>query len=351
MRRGIDDLLESILLVVDIDPLMANPNGRCVGTVIESRLDRSRGPTATVLVQNGTLRVGDSIVTGEAYGKIRAMYDDKGQPINDAPPATPAVVLGLGEVPLAGDTFSVEADEKAARAIAMERQERKRAESAAVAPKAISLDSIFEQAQSGQVKELNLILKADVQGSIEPIASSLEKLGDEKLRVKILHQATGNITESDVMLAVASSAIILGFSVSLDAAAQRMAEAQGVDIRIYNIIYNLVEDVQKALTGLLEPVYREVVTGHAEVRAVFRITKVGRVAGCYVTDGEVARNSMVRVKRAGEMIAEDRLTSLKRFQEDVPEVKTGYECGISLGNFGDFQEGDIIEAFKKERVS
>jgi translation initiation factor IF-2 len=190
-----------------------------------------------------------------------------------------------------------------------------------------------------------------VQGSIEPIVNSLEKLGDEKLRVKILHQAAGNITESDVMLAVASNAIILGFSVSVDPNAQRVAEAQGVDIRIYNIIYNLVEDVQKALTGLLEPVYREVVTGHAEVRAVFRITKVGRVAGSYIIDGEIARNSMVRVKRGGETIAEDRLTSLKRFQEDVTEVKTGYECGISLGNFGDFQEGDIIEAYKKERVS
>jgi translation initiation factor IF-2 len=351
MRRGIDDLLESILLVVDIDPLMANPNGHCVGTVIESRLDRSRGPMATLLVQNGTLRVGDSIVTGETCGKIRAMYDDKGQPISEAPPATPAVVLGLGEVPVAGDTFSVEADERAARVIASDRQERKRAESAAVAPKAVSLDSIFAQAQSGNVKELNLILKADVQGSLEPIASSLDKLGDEKLRVKILHQATGNITESDVMLAVASNAIILGFSVSVEATAQRMAEAQGVDIRPYNIIYKLVEDVQKALTGLLEPVYREVVTGHAEIRAVFRITKVGKVAGSYVIDGEIYRNSMVRVKRSGETIAEDRLTSLKRFQEDVPEVKTGYECGISLGNFGDFQEGDIIEAYKKERVS
>jgi translation initiation factor IF-2 len=351
MRRGIDDLLESILLVADIDPQMANPNGHCVGTVIESRLDRSRGPMATLLVQNGTLRVGDGIVTGETYGKIRAMVDDKGQSISEAPPATPAVVLGLGEVPVAGDTFSVETDEKAARAIAVERQERKRAESAAAAPKAVSLDSIFAQAQSGQVKELNLILKADVQGSIEPIVNSLERLGDEKLRVKILHQATGNITESDVMLAVASSAIILGFSVSVDPGAQRTAEAQGVDVRNYDIIYNLVEDVEKALTGLLEPVYREVVTGHAEIRAVFRITKVGRVAGSYVTDGEIGRNSMVRVKRGGETIAEDRLTSLKRFQEDVPEVKTGYECGISLGNFGEFQEGDIIEAYKKERVS
>jgi translation initiation factor IF-2 len=351
LRRGIDDLLESILLVADIDPLMANPNGRCVGTVIESRLDRARGPMATLLVQNGTLRVSDSIVTGETYGKIRAMYDDKGQPISEAPPATPAVVLGLGDVPVAGDTFSVEVDDRSARAIAVGRQERRRAESAAAAPKPMSLESIFEQAQSGQAKALNLILKADVQGSIEPIVNSLQRLEDDKLRVKILHQAAGNITESDVMLAVASDAIILGFSVGVDPAAARMAEIQGVDIRIYNIIYNLVEDVQKALNGLLEPVYRQVVTGHAEVRVVFRISRVGRVAGCYVLDGEIGRNSMVRVLREGEAIAEDRLTSLKRFQEDVSEVKSGYECGVSLGNFGDFQEGDIIEAYKKERVS
>jgi translation initiation factor IF-2 len=351
LRRGIEDLLESILLVADIDPLMANPNGRCVGTVIESRLDRARGPMATLLVQNGTLHVGDSIVTGETYGKIRAMYDDKGQPIGEAPPATPSVVLGLGDVPVAGDTFSVEVDDRSARAIAVERQERRRAESAAAASKPISLESIFEQAQSGQAKELNLILKADVQGSIEPIVSSLQRLGDDKLRVKILHRAAGNITESDVMLAVASDAIILGFSVGVDPAAARMAEIQGVDIRIYNIIYNLVEDVQKALNGLLEPVYRQVVTGHAEIRVVFRISRVGRVAGCYVLDGEIGRNSMVRILREGEVIAEDRLTSLKRFQEDVPEVKSGYECGVSLGNFGDFQEGDIIEAYKKERVS
>ncbi len=350
-RKGIDDLLENILLVADIDPLLANPKGRCVGTVIESRLDKARGPMATLLVQNGTLRVGDSIVTGETYGKVRAMYDDKGQPISEAPPSTPVVVLGLADVPVAGDTFNVEADERSARAIAMQRQEQKRSETAAAAPRAISLDSIFAEAQAGQTKELNVILKADVQGSIEPIVSSLERLGDEKLRVRILHQAAGNITESDVMLAVASKAIILGFSVGVDPAAQRMAEAEGVDIRIYDIIYNLVEDVQKALAGLLEPVYKEVVTGHAEVRALFRVSKVGRVAGCYVTDGEISRNSLVRVLRAGEVIAEDRISSLKRFQEDVAEVKTNFECGISLANFSGFEVGDVIEAYKKERVS
>ena len=351
LRRGIDDLLENILLVADIDPLKANPRGKCVGTVIEGRLDKSRGPLATMLVQNGTLRVGDSVVSGETYGRIRAIYNDSAQPLQEALPATPIVVLGLSDVPVAGDTFSVEADERAARAIATVRQEQKRAASAVAAPKAVTLDTIFAQAASGRIKELNLILKADVQGSIEPIASSLEKLGDEKLRVKLLHQGTGNITESDVMLAVASRAIILGFSVSADQAAQRMAEVDGVDIRIYNIIYNLVDDVEKALNGLLEPVFREVVTGHAEIRAVFKVSKVGKIAGSYVTDGEIARNGMARIKRAGAVIAEDRIVGLKRYHEDASEVKTGYECGISLGNFNEFEAGDIIEAYKKERVS
>ncbi len=351
-RRGIDDLLENILLLADIDPLKANPGGACVGTVIESRLDKTRGPVATLLVQNGTLRVGDSIVAGDIYGKVRAMYDDKGHPITEALPSTPVVVLGMSDVAVAGDTFSVVADERTARAIAAERQAKRRAEAtAAAAPKAIALENIFAHAQSGQTKELNLILKCDVQGSLEPIVSSLEKLGDEKLHVKILHQATGAINESDVMLAIASKAIILGFNVTADAAAQRMAEAEGVDIRIYDIIYNLVEDVEKALKGLLEPVYKEVVLGHAEVRAIFRVSKVGRVAGCYVTDGEIQRGAMVRVKRGGEIVREDRIGSLKRFQEDVPEVKAGFECGLSLNNFSEIEVGDVLEVYKKERVS
>lgn len=351
-RRGIDDLLENILLVADIDPLKANPAGACVGTVIESRMDKTRGPLATLLVQNGALRVGDSIVAGDVYGKVRALYDDKGQPIMEATPATPVVVLGLSDVAAAGNTFTVEADERTARAIAAERQARHRAETtAAAAPKAVALENIFAQAQSGQTKELNLILKCDVQGSLEPIVSSLEKLGDEKLHVKILHQAIGNITESDVMLAAASKAIILGFNVTTEAAVQRAAENEGVDIRTYNIIYNIVEDVEKALKGLLEPVYKEVVLGHAEVRAVFRITKVGRVAGCYVTDGEMQRGALVRVKRRGEMIHEDRIGTLKRFQEDVTEVKAGFECGLSLNNFNELEVGDVLEAYKKERVS
>lgn len=347
-RKGIGDLLESILLVADIEPQKANPAGECVGTVIESRLDKTRGPMATLLVQNGTLHVGDAIVTGATYAKIRAMYNDKGEPITEALPSTPVQILGLADVPVAGDTFKVVADERTARGLAAEAQEKRKVATAPVP--AVSLESIFAQAAAGRVKELNLILKADVQGSIEPIVSSLEKLGDEKLKVKILHQATGNITESDVMLAVASGAIILGFSVGVDQAAQRMAEAEGVDIRIYNVIYNLIEDVQKALTGLLEPVYKEVITGHAEVRAVFKISKVGRVAGCQVLDGEIQRGAQVRIKRGDQVLAEDRIATLKRFQEDVTEVKAGFECGVSLHNFNDFQPGDILETYKKEEV-
>jgi translation initiation factor IF-2 len=351
-RRGIDDLLENILLVADIDPLKANPQGNCVGTVIESRLDKSRGPLATLLVQNGTLRVSDSIVAGDIYGKMRALYDDKGQPISEALPATPVVVLGMSDVAAAGDTFSVQADERTARALAAERQAQKRADTtAATAPKAVALESIFAQAQAGQVKELNLILKADVQGSVEPIVNSLEKLGDDKLHVKILHQAIGNINESDVMLAVASRAIILGFNVTADAASQRMAEQEGVDVRTYSVIYNIIEDVEKALKGMLEPVYKDVVLGHAEVRAVFHISKVGRVAGCYITDGEIQRGASVRVKRNGAVVKEDRIGTLKRFQEDATEVKTGFECGLSLNNFNELEVGDILEAYKKERVS
>lgn len=350
-RKGIGDLLESILLVADIEPQRANPEAEAVGTVIEGRLDKSRGPTATLLVQNGTLRVGDSIVTGETYARIRAMYNDKGEPITAAPPATPVQILGLADVPVAGDTFRVVADDRTARAIIAERQAEKRTNAAATPAPTRTLESIFAQAQAGQVKELNLILKADVQGSIEPIVSSLEKLGDEKLKVKILHAAAGNISESDVMLAAASGAIILGFSVSVDAATQRQAEIEGVSIRLYNIIYNLIEDIEKALKGMLEPVYREVITGHVEVRAVFRVSKVGKIAGSYVLDGEISRGAQVRVKRGGQVIAEDRIANLKRFQEDVAEVKTGYECGINLHNFNDFEIGDILETYKKERVS
>ncbi len=258
----------------------------------------------------------------------------------------------MSEVPVAGDTFSVEADDRTARAIAAERQANRRAAAAVSAgPRPMTLESILAQAEAGQIKELNLILKADVQGSIEPIVNSLEKLNSDKMRVKILHQATGNVTESDVMLAIASHALIMGFSVNVEPAAARMADTEGIDIRLYDIIYKLVEDIERALTGLLDPVYKEVIIGHAEVRAVFRVSKVGKVAGSYVLDGEIRRNSLVRVKRAGVVLAEDRIVGLKRFQEDTTEVKTGFECGITLGNYHDFVEGDVFEAYKKERVS
>ncbi len=276
------------------------------------------------------------------------MYDDTGEPITEASPSKPVQILGFSDVPVAGETFKVVADDRTARGLASERVDAKRA---AAGPAPVrTLESIFAAAEAGQVKELNLILKADVQGSIEPIVNSLDKLSTDKLKVKILHQGTGNITESDVMLAIASHAIILGFSVTADNAAQRMAEADGIDIRIYNIIYNIIEDVQKALTGLLEPVYKEVVTGHAEIRAVFKVSKVGTVAGCYITDGEIFRNAPVRVKRGGEIVAEDKIAALKRFQEDVAEVKTGFECGIHLHNYHNFEVGDILESYKKERV-
>ena len=338
MRRGIEDLLEHILLLVEIEPHRANPTGDCVGTVIESRLDKTRGPTATLLVQNGTLRVGDSIVTGETSAKIRAMYDDKGEPISEATalharadPRPGRRACGGRHLPGGGrrshrPRHGRGATKRASRGDGCSRPRQPR-----------TLESFFAQAEAGQTKELNLILKADVQGSIEPIVNSLEKLSDEKVRVKILHQAAGNITESDVMLAAASKAIILGFSVNLDASAQKLAEAEGVEIRQYNIIYNIVEDVQKAMTGMLEPVYREVVTGHAEVRQVFRVTKMGKIAGSYITDGEIVRGSQARVQRGGEVIAEDKIATLKRFQEDVTEVKTGFECGINLHNFNDLR--------------
>ena len=262
---------------------------------------------------------------------------------------TPVQILGFSDVPVAGETFKVVADDRTARALASERQLAKKA---AAGPAPVrTLESIFAAAEAGQVKELNLILKADVQGSIEPIVNSLDKLSTDKLKVKILHQGTGNITESDVMLAIASHAIILGFSVVADGGAQRMAEAEGVDIRIYNIIYNIIEDVQKALTGLLEPVYKEVVTGHAEIRQVFKVSKVGKVAGStWCSTARSAATRSVRVKRGGEVVAEDKIGTLKRFQEDVTEVKTGFECGINLHNFHDFEVGDILEAYKKERV-
>ena len=348
-KTGIEELLDSILLVADLAEIKANPNRPAVGTVIEAKLDKSRGPTATLLVQNGTLREGDSLVIDDIYGRVRAMFNEKGEKLKEAPPSTPVVVLGLSGVPRAGDIFEVVEDEKTARAIAAQRAEEK--ERGAARPgRALSLEEIYARMEAGQVKELRLILKTDVQGAIEPVVSSLEKLSHDELKVKFIHVGTGNISESDIMLAVASKAIVIGFNVEVDPAARIMAEAEGVDVRLYNVIYKLIEDVDKALKGLLEPTYEELVTGRAEVRAVFTIPRVGNVAGVYVTEGLLSRNSLARVKRDGQVIYEGRVASLKRFAEDVKEVRAGFECGVGLEGFGDFKEGDIIELYREERV-
>ena len=348
-KTGIEELLDSILLVADLAEIKANPNRPAVGTVIEAKLDKSRGPTATLLVQNGTLREGDSLVIDDIYGRVRAMFNEKGEKLKEAPPSTPVVVLGLSGVPRAGDIFEVVKDEKTARAIAAQRAEEKERETARPS-RALSLEEIYARMEAGQVKELRLILKTDVQGAIEPVVSSLEKLSHDELKVKFIHVGTGNISESDIMLAVASKAIVIGFNVEVDPAAHIMAEAEGVDVRLYDVIYKLIEDVDKALKGLLEPTYEELVTGRAEVRAVFTIPRVGNVAGVYVTEGLLSRNSLARVKRDGQVIYEGRVASLKRFAEDVKEVRAGFECGVGLEGFGDFKEGDIIELYREERV-
>ncbi|TKJ31817.1 MAG: translation initiation factor IF-2 [Chloroflexi bacterium B3_Chlor] len=347
---GTDTLLEMILLVTEMSDIRANPDRPAAGTVLEGKLERSRGPTATLLVQNGTLTVGDHVVIGEIHGRVRAMFNHAGKSVKAAPPSFPVVVLGLSDVPQPGDMFKVVSDEKTARALAAERAEERRAKEQAPV-RALSLDDIYAQMQAGTVKELNVILKADVQGTLEPIVGSLEKLGDQDLKVKIIHAGIGNITESDVSLAVASQAIVIGFNVQAEPASRTMAEVEGVEVRHYRVIYRLIEDIDKALKGLLEPVYEDVVMGHAEVRATFRASKLGRVAGVYVEDGVVKRNAQAKVLRDNEEIYDGTITSLKRFTEDVKEVTEGLECGVGLADFTDFEEGDIIEVYKKERVA
>ncbi len=351
MKTGIEDLLDNILLVTELANLRSNPDRAAIGTVIESELDRHLGPTATLLVQGGTLHVGDALLIGTISGRVRAMLDHRGGAVEEAPPSMPVLVTGLSDVPRASDIFEVLDSEREARAIAEERAEEHRlAHTRPARPRAMSLDDIFSQFQAGQANELNVILKADVQGSLEPIVNSLEKLAAGDLQVKILRQAIGNISESDVMLASASQAIIIGFHVEVDEAARKLAAQDVVDIRLYTIIYHLIEDVEKALRGMLEPVYEKVVIGHADVRAVFHIRRRGNVAGCYMTDGEVTRNAKVRVLRDGEEIYEGALDSLKRFQEDVTEVKSGFECGIGVAGFDEFREGDQLEFYREERV-
>jgi len=349
-REGIPDLLENIVLVAEIQELKANPDRPAQGAVIEAELTTNRGPVATLLVQKGTLRQGDVLIAGECTGKIKAMFDERGHSVAAAGPSTPVKVLGLHQVPLAGDAFRVVAAERGARA-EVEGRRRQREEALAGEAHPVNLDTLFGEIHAGKLKDLNIILKTDVQGSIDPIRHSLERLSNPEVRVKIIHSGSGAITESDVMLAVASKGIIIGFNVKPDAGAKRVAEQEKVDIRHYGVIYTLIEDVEKALTGMLEPVFNDVVDGHAEVRQLFRIRRVGNVAGCYVTDGTLLRSNLIRVVRGGETIAETRCAALRRFQEDAREVQSGYECGVSLEGFDAIKEGDVLEFYHRERAS
>lgn len=348
-REGLEDLLEAIVLVADNMDIHANPNGEVIGTVIEAELDRTKGSLATLLVQNGTLEVGNVVVVGKAYGKLKALFDFRGRRIRKAGPSTPVSVMGLSEVPEAGDLFQVVATEREAKAVIAEKA--KSSESRTSGTKAqITLEQLFDQYKAGEVPELRLIVKADVQGSLEPIISSLKDLCTEEIKVNILYAETGNITENDVMLAAASKAVIVGFSVQADVSGRRLAEKEGVSIRLYEIIYRMIEDIEKALNGMLEPVEKETVLGHAEVRKVFRISKVGNIAGCYIVDGEIRRNARAKVLRNGEIVAVGEISSIKHLQEDVRELRQGFECGIALRNFSNFIEGDRIECVLVEKV-
>lgn len=347
--NGIDDLLEMIGLVAEVQELKANPNKQAVGTVIEAELDKSRGPAASLLVQNGTLNVGDAIVVGNTYGRIRAMVNDLGKRIKSAGPSTPVEITGINDVPLAGDRFVVFGDEKQARRIGEARHEasviQQRQES-----KNVSLDNLFEQMKQGEMKDLNVIIKGDVQGSVEALAASLMKIDVEGVNVRIIHTAVGAINESDVTLANASNGIIIGFNVRPDAGAKRAAEAENVDMRLHRVIYNVIEEIESAMKGLLDPEFEEQVIGQAEVRQTFKVSKVGTIAGSYVTEGKITRNAGVRVIRDGIVLFEGELDTLKRFKDDAKEVAQGYECGITIEKYNDLKEGDIIEAFEMVEI-
>ena len=344
---GIDDLLENILLVAEVKELKANPDRLAKGTVIEARLDKGKGPVATLLVQNGTLKSGDIIIAGTSVGRIRTMTDDKGRAISEAGPSTPVEITGLGEVPSAGDVFNAVADEKLARELVEQRKHEAKEQEFSQYNK-VTLDNLFEQISEGEMKELPVIVKADVQGSVEAVKQSLEKLSNEEVKVKVIHGAVGAVSEGDVMLANASKAIIVGFNVRPDPVAKMNAEQNGVDIRLYRIIYDAIEDLTAAMKGMLSPKFREVDTARVEVRQVYKISNVGTVAGCYVLSGKIGRNDLIRVVRDGIIIADDKMSSLKRFKDDAKEVAANFECGITLEKFSDIKEGDIFEGYIME---
>ena len=348
-KQGIDELLENLLLVADILELKGEHDCPAEGVVIEARLDKTRGPVATLLVQKGTLKLGDIIAISNTWGRVKAMFNELGKHLKKAEPATPVEVLGLNAVPHAGDSFSVVSSEREAKMLFEKSEDTQR--KAPARAKAVSLSNLSTQISDGQIKELNIILKTDVQGSIEPIRDSLEQLGDERVKVRVIHSGSGGITESDVLLALASKGIIIGFNSRPEPGAQRLAETEGISIRYYNVIYELVKDVDKALKGMLEPTYTEVIEGQAEILAVFGTSKKGKVAGVSVKEGKLRRDALARVIRKGESIHESRINSLRRFKEDVKEIATGFECGIKIEGFTDFQVGDIIQSYRQEIVS
>ncbi|BAB06132.1 translation initiation factor IF-2 [Halalkalibacterium halodurans] len=346
---GIDELLEMVLLVAEVEELKANPDRLARGTVIEAELDKGRGPVATLLVQSGTLKVGDPIVVGSTFGRVRAMVNDEGRRVKAVGPSTPVEITGLNDVPQAGDQFQAFADEKKARSIGEARATRQKEEERAETSK-VSLDDLFNQIQQGEVKEINVIIKADVQGSVEAMRGSLEKIDVEGVKINIIHTGVGAITESDIILAAASNAIVIGFNVRPDGGAKRTAEQEKVDIRLHRVIYNAIEEIEAAMKGMLDPEYEEKIIGQVEVRTTFKVSRIGTIAGSYVTEGKIVRDATVRLIRDGVVIYEGSINALKRFKDDVKEVAQGYECGITLENFNDIKEGDIIEAYVMEEI-
>lgn len=347
-KIGIDELLSNLMVVAEVEELKADPSRPAEGVVIEAEMDRFRGPLGTILVHSGTLRLGDMVMVGDTWGRVKAMFNDAGKRVKKAGPSTPVEVLGLNGVPQVGDVLTVTADERQAQSlIEKNRAEREREQTTT---KAVNLSNVYEQLSNGRVKELNIVLKADVQGSIEPIRTSLEQIAEEEVKVRVIHSGTGNVTESDLMLAIASKAVIIGFNTGSETGARRLAELENVSIRHYDVIYNLVDDIAKALKGMLEPTYVEVIEGHAEVRAIFSLSRREKVAGAYVTEGRMVRGASIRVLRNGQVVHESIVSSLRRFKEDAREVATGYECGVGVRGFTDFEVGDVLEVFRTEEA-
>ena len=349
-KIGIEDLLEMIILASEVKELKANPNKSARGHIIEAKLDKGRGPVATVLVQSGTLREGDPVVAGHCYGRVRAMLDDKGNSVKSAGPAIPVEIVGLSDVPTAGDMFYVAESDKHARQLAETVVARGRVSLMKSTPNKISLDDLFQQIQAGNVKDLNVVVKADVHGSVEALKTSLEKLSNDEVRVRTIHGGVGAITESDVMLASASNAIVIGFNVRPDAQARSVAEAEKVDLRMYRVIYSAIEDIEAAMKGMLAPVYQEKVLGHAEIRQLFKASGIGTIGGCHVVDGRIQRNNQVRIVRDGVVVFDGTLDTLRRFKDDVREVASGYECGMVFHRFNDIKENDVVEAYTMEEI-